>query len=152
MLIFRYAFEGTLQAVYGFDRESLDCEKDISSPECRHFNPETILSDLDVDKAKFYVDFIVLCVFFVVLRVSCYFVLRWRVKAQRWTGLDGYLQNINLSRLKVIIYNFLFMESSSDGGLRDKCLNGFRGLEDLKNWSGLRYIYNNFFFKCFMFR
>ncbi|XP_052284306.1 ATP-binding cassette sub-family G member 1-like isoform X2 [Dreissena polymorpha] len=78
-----YAFEGTLQAVYGFDRESLDCEKDIRSPECRHFDPETILSDLDVDKAKFYVDFIVLCAFFVVLRVSCYFVLRWRVKAQR---------------------------------------------------------------------
>ncbi|XP_060567816.1 ATP-binding cassette sub-family G member 4-like isoform X6 [Ruditapes philippinarum] len=78
-----YAFEGILQAVYGFDREALECEKSVHSPECRYMETKAILSDLDVDGAKFYVDFIVLCVFFIVLRVSCYFVLRWRVKAQR---------------------------------------------------------------------
>ncbi|XP_045207112.2 ATP-binding cassette sub-family G member 4-like isoform X2 [Mercenaria mercenaria] len=78
-----YAFEGVLQAVYGFDREALECEKAAQSPECRYMKSETILTELDVDDAKFYVDFIVLCVFFIVLRVSCYFVLRWRVKAQR---------------------------------------------------------------------
>ncbi|XP_052803744.1 ATP-binding cassette sub-family G member 1-like isoform X2 [Mya arenaria] len=78
-----YAFEGVLQAVYGFDRATLDCLKDERSPECRYLDPENVLTDLDVDKAEFYIDFIALCVFFVVLRVSCYFVLRWRVKAQR---------------------------------------------------------------------
>ncbi|XP_045207115.1 ATP-binding cassette sub-family G member 4-like isoform X2 [Mercenaria mercenaria] len=78
-----YAFEGVLQAVYGFDREALDCEKAAQSPECRYVESENVLSDLDVSDAKFYIDFIALCVFFIVLRVSCYFVLRWRVKAQR---------------------------------------------------------------------
>ncbi|KAL4229505.1 ATP-binding cassette sub- G member 4 [Mactra antiquata] len=78
-----YAFEGVLQAVYGFDRETLDCEKSELSPECRYMDSENVLTDLDVDDAHFYIDFIALCVFFIVLRVSCYFVLRWRVKAQR---------------------------------------------------------------------
>lgn len=78
-----YAFEGVLQAVYGFDRESLECEKAHQSPECRYVESNNVLSDLDVENAHFYIDFIVLCVFFVVLRVGCYFVLRWRVKAQR---------------------------------------------------------------------
>lgn len=78
-----YAFEGVLQAVYGFDREALDCEKAARSPECRYVESEKVLTDLDVEDAKFYIDFIALCVFFIVLRVSCYFVLRWRVKAQR---------------------------------------------------------------------
>ncbi|XP_060567812.1 ATP-binding cassette sub-family G member 1-like isoform X2 [Ruditapes philippinarum] len=78
-----YAFEGVLQAVYGFDREALECEKAAQSPECRYIVSENVLTDLDVSNAKFYIDFIALCVFFIVLRVSCYFVLRWRVKAQR---------------------------------------------------------------------
>jgi len=69
--------------VYGFDRESLECEKEVNSPECRYMKSENVLSDLDVLDARFYKDFIALCVFFIVLRVSCYFVLRWRVKAQR---------------------------------------------------------------------
>lgn len=87
MLPCRYAFEGVLQAVYGFDRETLECEKAAQSPECRYMESENVLSDLDVEDAKFYIDFIALCVFFIVLRVSCYFVLRWRVKAQRWVAI-----------------------------------------------------------------
>lgn len=75
----RYSFEGVLQAIYGFERENLDCDKEY----CELKSPDNILASLDVDEAKFYIDFIILCIFFVVLRVSCYFVLRWRVKSQR---------------------------------------------------------------------
>ena len=78
-LYYRYAFEGVLQAIYGFDRENLDCDDD----HCAMRSPDSILESLDVDEARFYIDFIILCVFFIVLRTSCYFVLRWRVKAQR---------------------------------------------------------------------
>ncbi|XP_021374255.1 ATP-binding cassette sub-family G member 1-like [Mizuhopecten yessoensis] len=74
-----YSFEGVLQAIYGNGRESLDCDKQI----CMFNKPDMILKEMDVEGASFYVDFIVLCVFFVILRVGCYFVLRWRVKAQR---------------------------------------------------------------------
>ena len=78
-LFYRYSFEGVLQAIYGFERENLECTKDF----CEMKSPDNILESLDVDEAKFYVDFIILCIFFIVLRTSCYFVLRWRVKAQR---------------------------------------------------------------------
>ncbi|KAL3886952.1 hypothetical protein ACJMK2_026908 [Sinanodonta woodiana] len=75
----RYSFEGVLQAIYGFDRENLVCDQQF----CNYKKAKDILSTMDVENAKFHVDFIVLCVYFVILRVSCYFVLRWRVKAQR---------------------------------------------------------------------
>lgn len=75
----RYAFEGVLQAVYGFDREPLDCEED-NKRLCMFRDGEDVLKELDVEDAKFYIDFIVLCLFFVILRFGCYLVLRWRVK------------------------------------------------------------------------
>lgn len=78
-VLHRYSFEGILQAIYGFDREPLDCEKD-DKHQCIFKEADDILKELDVENAKFYIDFIVLCSFFVVLRVACYLVLRWRVK------------------------------------------------------------------------
>ena len=78
-IFYRYSFEGVLQAIYGFDRENLDCDEE----HCAMRSPENILEALDVDEAKFYIDFIILCIFFIILRISCYFILRWRVKAQR---------------------------------------------------------------------
>ena len=68
-----------LQAIYGFDREPLECSEDDIQL-CRFTDPKHVLSSLDVENAKFYIDFIVLAVFFVVLRIGCYLVLRWRVR------------------------------------------------------------------------
>lgn len=76
--IFRYSFEGVLQAIYGFDRGALDCKA-----VCLISKAADVLEQMDVENAKFYVDFIVLCIFFVIIRIGCYFVLRWRVKSQR---------------------------------------------------------------------
>jgi hypothetical protein len=75
----RYSFEGTLQAIYGFDRDPLHCDDEYC-----HFNDgKDVLKELDVDSALFWLDFVVLCVFFILLRGGCYIVLRWRVKSQR---------------------------------------------------------------------
>jgi len=77
----RYAFEGMLQAIYGFDREPLHCAHAAdNSGLCLFSEPEDVLRELDVDKAHFCVDFAILCSFFVVLRAGTYLVLRWRVK------------------------------------------------------------------------
>jgi ATP-binding cassette subfamily G (WHITE) protein 1 len=77
----RYSFEGTLQAIYGFDREPLDCDKNVTEIyQCRFRDPSEVLKELDVDQAKFHIDFIALCAFFVLLRIGCYVMLRWRVK------------------------------------------------------------------------
>jgi ABC-type multidrug transport system ATPase subunit len=71
----RFSFEGVLQAIYGFDREQLEC-----TGTCHLAEPKSILKGLDVEKAKFSCDFAMLCIFFVVLRISSYLVLRWRVR------------------------------------------------------------------------
>lgn len=73
----RYSFEGALQAVYGFDREPLHCNED---EQCLFHDGKDVLKALDVEGAKFYIDFIALCGFFIILRIGCYLVLRWRVK------------------------------------------------------------------------
>ena len=75
----RYSFEGVLQAVYGFDREALEC-KEEDPHMCMFKEGEDVLKALDVEDARFYIDFIVLCAFFIVLRIGCYLVLRWRVR------------------------------------------------------------------------
>lgn len=97
-LFYRYSFEGVLQAIYGFDRDTLECEKQP----CYFSKPEEILQQMDVQDAKFYIDFIVLCAFFVILRVGCYFVLRWRVKAERW-GTKGIFIQEKIE--KTVLYN-----------------------------------------------
>ena len=77
----RYSFEGLLHAIYGFDRENLDCAKE-QEVKCQFNKPKDILEQWDVENV-FYIDFIILCIFFVLLRIGCYFALRWRVKSER---------------------------------------------------------------------
>ncbi|ESN94179.1 hypothetical protein HELRODRAFT_68730 [Helobdella robusta] len=75
----RYSFEGTLLAIYGFDREPLNCNKDDTFM-CHFKDPKNILKELDVENANLTIDIVILCVIFLLLRVGCYVVLRWRVK------------------------------------------------------------------------
>ena len=77
----RYGFEGTLQAIYGYDREPLECDKkkDLF---CTFEKPERVLQELDVEKAEFWLDFFLLWIIFLGLRIGCYIVLRCRVRSQ----------------------------------------------------------------------
>jgi len=75
-----------IQAIYGYDRDRLDCEHE-SEPDiqkqmqlCVFQEPTNMIKELDVEDAKFYVDLIVMCAFFVILRICCYVVLRWRAR------------------------------------------------------------------------
>lgn len=73
----RYGFEGTALATYGFAREKLKC----SQTYCHFKNPTTTLEELDMLDKDFRVDIIALVLIFVVLRVSAFVFLRWKLRA-----------------------------------------------------------------------
>ena len=75
----RYGFEGGMLAIYGYNREKLTC----SQAYCHFKYPQKFLEEMALDKGQFWIDVVCLIGFFVLLRVSGYFVLRYKVRSER---------------------------------------------------------------------
>jgi len=75
----RYGFEGTMMAIYGFEREKLVC----SQAYCHFKYPHKFLEELALQDAVYWIDILVLFGFFVFLRVMGYFVLKLKLKMDR---------------------------------------------------------------------
>ncbi|XP_061448421.1 ATP-binding cassette sub-family G member 4 isoform X2 [Rhineura floridana] len=75
----RYGFEGVILTIYSLERDELECKV----PDCPFKDPIKILKQLDVEEAKLYLDFLILGIFFVVLRLLAYLTLKYKVKSER---------------------------------------------------------------------
>ncbi|CAB3223946.1 unnamed protein product [Arctia plantaginis] len=75
----RYGFEGTALATYSFNRKKLDCHQTY----CHFKNPVTTLEELDMEDADITLDIAALCLIFLVLRISAFLFLRWKLKSTR---------------------------------------------------------------------
>jgi len=75
----RYGFEGTALATYSFAREKLKCFQVY----CHFKDPETTLEELDMLDADFTLDILALILIFLVLRISAYLFLRFKLKSAR---------------------------------------------------------------------
>ncbi|XP_061730005.1 ATP-binding cassette sub-family G member 4 isoform X1 [Cydia pomonella] len=75
----RYGFEGTALATYSFNREKLKCTQSY----CHFKNPRTTLEELDMLDADIWLDVAALCAIFLVLRISAFLFLRWKLKSTR---------------------------------------------------------------------
>ncbi|XP_053503676.1 ATP-binding cassette sub-family G member 4b [Ictalurus furcatus] len=75
----RYGFEGVIISIYGMNRSEFDCPEKV----CKFQKPEEVLQLLNIEDGKLYMDFIILGIFFVILRLATYLVLRYKVKSER---------------------------------------------------------------------
>ncbi|XP_062534762.1 ATP-binding cassette sub-family G member 1-like [Armigeres subalbatus] len=75
---FRYAFEGAMQAIYGFGRENIPCEKF-----CYFSKVSKFLESFDMEENSFTMDVYGLLAWIVVLHVALFASLAFRLKRNR---------------------------------------------------------------------
>ncbi|EFN71685.1 ATP-binding cassette sub-family G member 4, partial [Camponotus floridanus] len=71
---YRHAFEGIVQAIYGFHREKLGCPSHINY--CHLRIPSMILQELSMSKPMFWFDITMLFAWFVIVRIIVYVLLK----------------------------------------------------------------------------
>ncbi|XP_069686813.1 ATP-binding cassette sub-family G member 1-like isoform X2 [Periplaneta americana] len=73
---FRYAFEGSMQCIYGYNRTDLEC----SIPYCYFKSPSKILEEFGMEESDYGMDVLGLAGWIVALQFALYAALKWRLK------------------------------------------------------------------------
>ncbi len=76
---FRYAFQGSMVATYGFDRPPLTC----SQAYCHFRYAQKFLEQFDLGQSSYYMSVVGLLIFFILIRVAGYIVLRFKLRHVR---------------------------------------------------------------------
>lgn len=72
----RYALEGTIDAMLGFNRPKLQCDEIF----CHYQIPAKFIKEVDMHHNDFMSAFIVLTAIFIAMRLLAFFVVAWRLK------------------------------------------------------------------------
>ncbi|XP_046387471.1 ATP-binding cassette sub-family G member 4-like [Ischnura elegans] len=72
----RYGFEGSMLAIYGYNRAKLKC----SEAYCHYKSPTKFLEELDMANGEYWIDVVALGAFFLLLRCVAYLVLRFKLR------------------------------------------------------------------------
>ncbi|XP_064484786.1 LOW QUALITY PROTEIN: ATP-binding cassette sub-family G member 1-like [Ornithodoros turicata] len=82
----RYAYEGSMLAVYGFQRQELHCDEAVDETAvCLFTEPQAFLSFLGFDAEGVYLDVIALLVATALFKVATYAALKFRTRRFRVT-------------------------------------------------------------------
>lgn len=74
---FRYAFEGSMQSVYGYNRTNMEC----SQAYCHFKSPQKFLEEFEMAEAVYAYDVLALVIWVVMLELSLLFVLKHRIRS-----------------------------------------------------------------------
>jgi len=65
--------------MYGFGRADLECPIAF----CYLKSPKKIMEEMDVQEEYIYLDAVMLIVYFLLVRIMGYFILRWKVRKNK---------------------------------------------------------------------
>lgn len=74
----RYGYEGSINSIYSHDRPPLECKEDF----CYQMLPIKILTWLNMEDSRYWIDFTGLAVLFIAMRFLTFFILRWKLNSK----------------------------------------------------------------------
>nr|QST15000.1 ABCG1-2 protein [Diaphanosoma celebensis] len=74
-----YAFEGTMQSIYGYGRPDMECTEDY----CHFRSPAKYLNVYGIRESVYWIDVLVLLGCFFVTRFATFFVLQWNLRSRK---------------------------------------------------------------------
>ncbi|XP_046639075.1 ATP-binding cassette sub-family G member 1-like [Daphnia pulicaria] len=77
--VFRYGFEGSMIAIYDYDRPPLEC----AQPYCYFRSPQKFLENFAMEQSSYLFCILGMLAYFIILRILGYFLLRSKLKMIR---------------------------------------------------------------------
>ncbi|XP_017099925.3 ATP-binding cassette subfamily G member 4 [Drosophila bipectinata] len=75
----KYSLEGSMMAIFGYDRERLDCDDMY----CHLTRPKFILKYLDMENGSYVMAFVFLFCIFILLRILAFYIMSFRLRLFR---------------------------------------------------------------------
>lgn len=89
---FKYAFEGAVQSIFGYNRDRLPC----SQPYCHYRSLCKFIKDLGMADFTYWDNIAALVAWIVLMQFSLYFVLKWRLYNSKNTWHNWSVMRIRL--------------------------------------------------------